>query len=215
MSAHSGKIQVLKPVAVVLVLAAALKLFVLDAVVVSGGSMEGTLLAGDFLLVDKTGYAPMAAVQHILTVLGDPFSLPPGTGVPSRGEVVAFTLPGSATRPAPASGAAADSDAIIIKRCVALPGDSLRLDGHTLRVNGVPVAVLDEPGEFFTGRAPDDYTVEEDHIFVLGDNLPASRDSRTWGFLPVERVIGRALFIYWSLGSAGSVRWDRVGTFVD
>jgi len=254
MPAHSGKIQILRLVAVVLLLAATLKLFVLDAVVVSGGSMEGTLLPGDFLLVDKTGYAPVNTARRFLAGPLGPDARLGGTGMPSRGEVVAFSLPG----PAAVKG---DGDAIIIKRCVAVAGDSLHLDGRTLRVNGVPVAVLDDPGEFFAGRSAarvpragdvlvldsagcaawhglitgegheagtdgeglptidgrraDEYTVAKSYIFVLGDNLPASRDSRNWGLLPVERVLGRALFIYWSLGGDGKVRWDRVGTFVD
>lgn len=253
MHAHSGKIQVLRLVAVVLLLAAALKILVLDAVVVSSGSMEQTLRPGDFLLIDKTGYAAAGAARRLLAGPGAIFPFLAGTGIPERGEVVAFTLPPGAARE--------DSDAVILKRCVAASGDSLSLEGRRLMVNGAAVALLDDPGEFFTdrsarrvpragdelvldsagcplwhdlitreghavgadpegrptidGRRTDSYRVERNYIFVMGDNLPVSRDSRSWGFLPVDRVIGRALFIYWSLDEDGSVRWDRVGTFVD
>jgi len=259
MQKKTGSFPIFKLVAVVLLLAATLKIFVLDAVVVSSGSMEATLRPGDFLIIDKTGYAPPGALRRLLAGPGLIFPFLTANRVPSRGEVVAFNFPG---RTPDASSRGGDPDAVIIKRCVATAGDSLRLDGGVLRVNGVPVAAgLDSPGEFFLNPAPrrvpragdrltldsagcplwrdlifseghrldhdalgrptidgtpsDTYTAERSYLFVLGDNLASSRDSRAWGFLPADRVIGTAMIIYWSLGADGSVRWDRVGTFVE
>jgi signal peptidase I len=251
MATAPGTLQILKLLAVVLLMAVTLKIFVLDAVVVSGGSMEETLRPGDFLIVDKTGYAPTGFVRRMLAGPGTLFPFFAGRRIPMKGEVVAFTFTD------PARG----EDAIIIKRCMASAGDSIGVEGGRLRVNGVAVADLDDPGEFFAqnthrrvpragdllaldsagcplwhdliareghrletdsrgrptvdGERSDTYTVERNYIFVMGDNLPASRDSRSWGFLPADRVIGRALLVYWSLAADGSVRWDRVGTFVD
>ena len=259
MTAHNRIRHFITALAVVVLLAVTCKIFVFDAVVVSSGSMEKTLRPGDFLLIDKTGYAPVGAARRLLAGTGLIFPFLAGTRAPARGEVVAFSFPPNATAAGPISG---EHDAIIIKRCVATAGDTLRLDGNDLFVNGLPaVTGIGDPGDFFVNRSPrrvpregdiltldsagcplwrdliareghelgtdgaggatvdgrpaKSYTVEHTYIFVMGDNLPLSLDSRSWGFLPAGRVIGTALVVYWSLADDGSVRWDRIGTFVD
>jgi signal peptidase I len=69
------------------------------------------------------------------------------------------------------------------------------------------------------------YTIEKNYLFVLGDNLNHSYDSRYWGFLPEENIIGKAMMVYWSRsqlkpsrgfsGFLSSIRWNRIGRFVD
>lgn len=232
---HYGRILL-----IVLLLAATLKIFVLDAVAVPSRSMEPAILAGDFLLLDKTGYTPgFLSFRR-----------------PGRNEVVAFTLP------AGFEGSAPDGGSLLLKRCVATAGDTVTFGDGDLLVNGVravggigdggvlsgdgrPRAVprrgdsilLDSAGcalwSDFIGReghsvghegggaitldgAPaDTYTVEQDYIVVIGDNHPVSLDSRTWGYIPTSRVVGKAVMIYWSLGDDGSVRWNRIGSLVD
>jgi signal peptidase I len=53
-------------------------------------------------------------------------------------------------------------------------------------------------------------TVPRGQLFVLGDNRDNSNDSRYWGFVPIERVKGRAMFVWWSSGSPEGVRWSRL-----
>jgi signal peptidase I len=81
-----------------------------------------------------------------------------------------------------------------IKRVIGLPGDEVSVHNGTVYVNGTP---LDEPYI----SAPPAYTnawmVPEDHLFVLGDNRNSSSDSHSWGFVPMENVIGKALVVYW------------------
>jgi len=102
--------------------------------------------------------------------------------LPQRGDVVVFHYP-------------LNPDATpYIKRVIGLPGDQIHIDGGKVYVNG---GLLTEPyiGEGTTRGG--DWTVPENQLFVMGDNRANSSDSRTWGFVPMENVIGRAEVIYW------------------
>ncbi len=81
-----------------------------------------------------------------------------------------------------------------IKRVIGLPGDRVRVEGGQVYVNDIP---LDEPyiaePPFYTGE----WVVPPDSLFVLGDNRNRSSDSRIWGFVPMNDVVGRAVLIYW------------------
>lgn len=72
-------------------------------------------------------------------------------------------------------------------------------DGGTIHIDGVPCSA---------------YAVERDYVFVLGDNRGNSLDSRHWGFLPEQNIIGEAMLVYWSLDEQKHVRWDRVGSMI-
>lgn len=81
-----------------------------------------------------------------------------------------------------------------IKRVIGVPGDQIHISGGNVYVNG---KLLDEPFiKELTGRGGD-WTVPENSIFVMGDNRNNSSDSRAWGYVPIENIIGRAELIYW------------------
>ncbi len=103
--------------------------------------------------------------------------------IPARGDIIVFRFP-------------LDPERRFIKRIVGLPGDEVRvLDGAVL-VNG---ELLAEPYIASAPRYSGEWVVGSDELFVLGDNRNNSSDSQNWGMLPMEAVIGKAIFVYWPL----------------
>ena len=176
--------------------------FLLQAFTIPSESMEQTLLTGDYLLVDKFCYGGIKGWNRLM----------PYRSV-KRGDVIVFHYPVN-----PAQD--------FVKRVVALPGDRLRLINKRVYVNGVPllepyVQFVNPLRNYYRDDFPQtdspDYGVNAkwwkempklvenhqliipaDHYFVLGDNRDDSQDSRYWGFVPRENIIGRPLLIYWS-----------------
>lgn len=176
--------------------------FILQAFQIPSPSMENTLLVGDYLLVDKLCYGdglrnPVMPYRKI-----------------GRGDIVVFHFP-------------VDPKQHFVKRVIGLPGDRLRLVHKRLVIDSVPVAEpyvrfsrpADDPfrDDFpqlgaLTSEVRGDWWVQmhklvedgqlivpEGHYFVMGDNRDDSDDSRYWGFVPRENIIGRPLLIYWSV----------------
>lgn len=81
-----------------------------------------------------------------------------------------------------------------IKRVIGLPGDRVRVEGGQVYVNDIP---LDEPYIAEPPAYTGEWAVPPDSLFVLGDNRNRSSDSRIWGFVPMNDVVGRAVLIYW------------------
>ncbi|MDQ2872364.1 MAG: signal peptidase I [Candidatus Eremiobacteraeota bacterium] len=109
---------------------------------------------------------------------------------PERGDIIAFHHDG----PAPQS---------LIKRVIGLPGDVVRIDRGTVYVNDRALA---EPYvRFPDNRSFGQVTVPAQSLYVLGDNRAASDDSRFWGFVPEDRVIGKALAGIWPAGRIGTL----------
>ncbi|MDW8319551.1 MAG: signal peptidase I [Anaerolineae bacterium] len=108
---------------------------------------------------------------------------------PQRGDVVVLRL-----RP---------GDDLLIKRVIALPGEEVSIHDGRVYINGQP---LDEPylaGETRGNLAP--RVVPPLHVFVMGDNRQASNDSRSFGPVHVDNIVGRAWFVYWPLADVGAV----------
>src|SRR5437667_5559107 len=185
------------------VIATFLITFIVHAFQIPSESMENTLLIGDYLLVDKFCYGGSSFWDHFL----------PYKNI-HRGDIVVFRYPVNPTQH-------------FVKRVVGVPGDRVRLINRRVYVNGVPSeeayvryssrvhdAFRDEfprlniPVPGLEGRwwlqmkklvEDGELIVPEGHYFVLGDNRDESLDSRYWGFVPRENVIGRPLLIYWSV----------------
>ncbi|MGB9639844.1 MAG: signal peptidase I [Anaerolineales bacterium] len=103
-------------------------------------------------------------------------------GKPHRGDIIIFRYPPDPQREP------------YIKRVIGLPGDTVQITGGKVYVNGEQ---LIEP---YIAAAPDydgSWTVPQDSLFVLGDNRNRSSDSHSWGMVPIENVIGKALVVYW------------------
>jgi signal peptidase I len=161
--------------------------FVVKTFYIPSASMEETLLIGDHLFVNRFVYGP--AVTELEQILFPSRSV-------ERGDIVIFKSP---ERPG----------VDMVKRCVGLPGDTVRVVDKDLYINGEWVEDADYtihrdphmvPG---TRRRRDNfgpYTVPEGHYFCLGDNRDHSYDSRFWGPVPAHYVKGRAFLVYWSFG---------------
>ena len=263
-----------------------LKIFVVEAFRIPSGSMENTLLVGDFLLVNKLAYGVKTPRYAPFTNLAIPsFTLPLFRDV-RRGDVVVFEFPGSH------GGELPSGPEYYIKRCIGLPGDTINIRSGYVMVNGREVllpsharsSVIAGPIEYdasdlgqstrrsidgnnfgptivpkkgdeilltlttmnswknlierehhslgispggavlVDGAEASSYVVERDYYFMLGDNRGNSLDSRYWGFVPDDHILGEALLLYWSWDSerpgdethsqSASVRWNRIGTLI-
>lgn len=167
--------------------------FVLKTFYIPSGSMEDTLLVGDHLFVNRFIYGSTFGSVEEATL--------PRREV-RRGDIVIFRSPET-------------PEIDLIKRCVAIGGDTVQLVDKQLLINGEAVdddgfAIHRDPRVFPPdspygpdARARDNFgplEVPENHLFCLGDNRDYSYDSRYWGPVPEHYVKGRALMIYWSYG---------------
>jgi len=180
-----------------LALALLAKQFLIQAFRIPSGSMEDTLLIGDFLFVNKVVYGP--EIPFTKTRL-------PGLREPRSGDIIVFRPP--------------HVDKDFIKRCVAVAGDTILYANNELFVNGRRLA---EPYKFIKHNpgAPSGYhrdyrgVVPPGHIFMMGDNRNNSSDSRFWGPLPLNRIKGKALTIYMSVDlERWRVRLSRIGRII-
>jgi signal peptidase I len=197
--------------------------FLIQTFTIVSGSMEGTLLVGDFLVLNKSAYG--ANVPGIEASL-------PGYDTPQRNDIIVFR------------GHHEPID--LVKRLVGMPGDTLEMRRGQLFVNGQPA---DEPwakhtdphgdgghpwmdwqAQHLSGPAADEpyyptrdnwgpLVVPADGYFVLGDNRDESLDSRYWGFIQRPQIKGRAVGLYFSYNNRpdggipvlSRVRWNRIG----
>lgn len=104
-------------------------------------------------------------------------------GEPHHGDVIVFHYPGNPSED-------------YIKRLIGLPGDQIRVDGGLVYINDQP---MDEPYISAPPAYKGAWQVPEDSFFVLGDNRNQSSDSHSWGFVPRDNIVGKALIIYWPL----------------
>jgi signal peptidase I len=195
--------QNVESIAWALVIALCVRSSVVQAFWVPSGSMLPTIQIGDHIFVNKLAYS--LRVPLIETEI---FHL----GEPDRNEIVVFISP-------------VDPDTDLIKRIIAIGGDTVEIRNKKVLVNGAPIddahAFFDDPEISKQGQR-DNYgpvKVPEGKFFVLGDNRDHSYDSRFWGFADVATVKGKATFIYWSWDSKQQkwlrkLRYDRLGHFL-
>lgn len=196
--AKKGKIREnVEALVIAVLLALFIRAFVVQAFKIPSGSMQDTLLIGDYILVNKFIYGVKLPFTEITVI---------PVQSPRRGEVIVFKYP-------------EDPSKDFIKRVVAVGGDTLEIRDKVVYVNGErqdgDYAVHVDPMVFPRQVQPRDnlgpLTVPEGKLFVMGDNRDQSNDSRFWGFVNVSAVRGKAFMIYWSWDKTEfGVRWDRL-----
>lgn len=171
---------------VALVAAILLKTFVVQAFFIPSASMEETLQINDRVMVNKLSYRVGDIKRGQIIVFDDPYDA----------EVDGESLLGAAVRNVAESVGLSTPRSEFIKRVVALPGETIEVRDGGVWVDGVP---LDEPylepGLQMSDFGPE--TVPEEYVFVMGDNRRASQDSRVFGPVPIDSVVGRAFVIIW------------------
>ena len=177
----------LKDIAIAVILALFIRTFIVQAFKIPSGSMIPTLLIGDHILVCKFYYKLFK---------------------PKRGDIIVFKYP-------------QDTHKDFIKRVIGLPGEVIMIKNKKVYINGKP---LDEPYVVYS-KNPSFYLpmrdnfgpvkIPKDSYFMMGDNRDKSLDSRFWGFLPKDLILGKALIIYWSWDPKNHrVRWGRIGKII-
>ncbi len=203
----------------ILLIVLILRSFIAEPFRIPSGSMMPTLLHGDFILVNKFAYGVRLPVLH--TKILD-------TGLPQRGDVAVFRFP-------------INPSDDYIKRVIGLPGDHIVYKDKTLFINGKRInqvkngiyqgagansvmngaVVLDEDIETILHgilvqyprfNATSEFSVPDDHYFVMGDNRDHSSDSRVWGFVPEKNLVGRAFLIWMNWDFSGrEFNFRRIG----
>ncbi len=191
--------------------------FIAEPFRIPSGSMLPSLEVGDFILVKKFSYGIRLPVWNRKII---------DLGRPQRGDVIVFRYP-------------EDPSIDYIKRVVGVPGDKVAYYNKVLYINDKPMPQGPEtvyrPGYDHIVRRTENLsgvvheilenkmypardfviTVPENRYFVMGDNRDNSRDSRVWGFVPDENLVGHAMVVWlnWELGDWP--RWGRIGTLID
>ena len=188
----------LEAIAIAVVLALFIRTFVVQAFKIPSGSMLETLQIGDHILVNKFIYGTHVPFTHIvLFPLRDP----------ARGDIVVFRFP-------------MDEKRDFIKRVIGLPGDTVEIRNKVVYVNGKRLEdpyVVHRDQNIIPGERDNfgPVTVPEGSYFVMGDNRDGSFDSRFWGFVKREQILGKALVIYWSWDRERHwPRFDRIGRVI-
>jgi signal peptidase I len=218
---HAGGINSLQSLAITIVIAVFVITFIVQAFQIPSPSMETTLMVGDYLLVDKVHDGHSRFWRWLMPY--EPVR---------RQDIIVFRYP-------------LDPQQHFVKRVVAVPGDRVRLIDKHVYVNGVRqddayARFHWEQQDGFRDNFPDgnlfvlgmsspwylqihklleegELIVPEGSYFVLGDNRDDSSDSRYWGFVPAENIVGRPLVIYWSVlrsasAAAGGVPSDKLSS---
>ena len=203
---------------VAIIAALIIRALVIQAFRIPTGSMENTLLVGDFLLVNKFIYGAKIPFTDIRL---------PAFDEPKPNDIVVFKYP-------------KDPKLDYIKRCLAVGGQTVEIRNKVVYVDGKEIPLPPKGQHIFSDIRPpgvqdydnfptgsgnrDNYgpvKVPENHYFMLGDNRDNSQDSRYWGFLPKENIVGKPLIIYFSWDKTiplyrffKKIRWVRIGDLI-
>ena len=172
----------IESIVIAFILAMFIRTFIVQAFKIPSGSMRPTLMEGDRILVNKLVYGPKIPFTEWRL---------PGLKKPQRGDVVVFIYP-------------LDKKRDFIKRLIATEGESLQIKYGKLYINN---NILNDPNftkNYYYNRGPygaegEKIVVPSDHYYFLGDNSKSSQDSRYWGFVNENYIIGKAFLIYWPL----------------
>jgi signal peptidase I len=187
--------------ATAIILALIIRAFIIQAFKIPSGSMEPTLLVGDHILVNKFIYG-----THIPFTNDVVLPLRP----PKRDDVVVFEYP-------------KDESIDFIKRVIGLPGDKVQIINKQVYINGVklnePYAYHGDPEVIPGNESPRDnfgpIIVPKGEYFMMGDNRDFSNDSRFWGFVKRDLILGQAEIIYFSWNPKTlHIRWNRFGMII-
>jgi len=182
-------------------LALVIRTFILQTFEIPSGSMENTLLTGDYLVANKFLYGiriPWSG-KRVLPIRE-----------PRRGDVVIFKYP-------------PDPSQDFIKRVVGVPGDVIEIRDKKVYVNSVlytePKEIHKDSNILPASAGPRDQfgpvTVPEGSYFMMGDNRDQSYDSRYWGVVKKEDILGIAMVKYWSwVPGTWKVRWENLGKII-
>jgi len=190
---------------IAVLLALIIRAFVIQAFKIPSGSMKPTLLIGDHILVNKFIYGiklkvPFTAINYTLIPISSP----------KRNDVLVFIYP-------------VDPKKDFIKRVIGLPGDRIQLKDKKVHINGQvltdPFGVHSDQNILPYFEQPRDnlgpLIVPPNKYFVMGDNRDESYDSRYWGFVDDQQLIGKAMIIYWSWDRTQfGVRWKRISKLI-
>jgi signal peptidase I len=182
-------------VVIALVIAVLIKTFLVQTFFIPSGSMEKTLLIGDRVMVNKLAYVSKG---------------------PTRGDIVVFLPPWGDTQEdesllkkavrtvGEALGVQSPNIEDLIKRVIATGGETLEVRNNQVLIDGTPI---DEP-YIYPGSVMPDFgpvTIPAGHVFVMGDNRDNSKDSRVFGPIPADSIVGRAFVRIWPLKRFGGL----------
>ena len=205
----------------ILLIVLLIRSFIIEPFRIPSGSMLPTLEIGDFIMVNKFTYGFKLPVLHNTVLEMD---------VPQRGDVVVFRYP-------------ADSTKDYIKRVIGIPGDKVVYKDKQLRINGAPITQVKDGSDpydsiygtdlfkkteylgdvkhnilltdIFMNAPQAEWQVPEGRYFVMGDNRDNSNDSRVWGFVPEQNLVGKAFLIWmnWNY-EENEVKFSRIGNSI-
>jgi signal peptidase I len=217
----------IEPFLIAAVVALFIRQFVVEAFKIPSGSMKPTLTIGDHLLVNKFVYGPRIPFTDTRIYQGQE---------PKRGEIIVFKFPEDESKDFIKRVVGLPGDKIEIKNGTLFINDQpvpvtpkgeyvdkeMRFDKEydikakvfEEQLGTVKHSIQylhDQKGYNFGPRL-----VPQESVFVMGDNRDNSQDSRFWGFVKYNKILGRALIIYWSWDGADRwVRWERIGTLLN
>ena len=205
MAAKSRTREYVESLLIAVLLAFLVRSFVVEAFTIPSGSMEPTLLVGDYLLVNRLSYVMKVPFTDMVLL---------NVGEPKRGDTIVFRYP-------------ADHSKDFIKRVIAKEGDTIEIRDKVVYVNGLRVEdgyarFADHyiiPGNLSERDNFGPVTVPKDSYFAMGDNRDNSLDSRFWGFVKKDELVGRAVILYFSWdGRSGDllhhIRWERIARII-